>query len=99
MWVTDFGAGKLFKLDKNGAIIKSVTVGNSPRYPVFDGTNIWVPNRDSNMVTVIRASTGVVLATLAGNGLANPFQAAFDGERILVTNPSGTVSRCGRRRT
>ena len=89
MWVTDFGAGKLFKLDKNGAIIKSVTVGNSPRYPVFDGTNIWVPDFLANTVTVIRASTGDVLATLSGNGLNGPSMAAFDGERILVTNFSG----------
>jgi hypothetical protein len=89
MWATDFGAGKLFKLDKNGAIIQSVTVGDSPRYPVFDGTNIWVPNFLANTVTVIRASTGVVLATLAGNGLNGPSSAAFDGERILVTNFSG----------
>jgi hypothetical protein len=30
-----------------------------------------------------------VLATLTGNGLDDPFTAAFDGERILVTNISG----------
>ena len=45
MWVTDSGAGKLFKLDSNGAIIQTVTVGSVPRFPVFDGTNIWVPNQ------------------------------------------------------
>jgi hypothetical protein len=30
-----------------------------------------------------------VLATLTGNGLSRPFQAAFDGQRILVTNITG----------
>jgi hypothetical protein len=30
-----------------------------------------------------------VLATLTGNGLNLPSQAAFDGERILVTNEFG----------
>ena len=46
MWVTDNGTipGKLFKLDSNGAIIQTVTVGTIPMFPVFDGTNIWVPN-------------------------------------------------------
>jgi hypothetical protein len=31
----------------------------------------------------------MVLATLTGNGLNAPWQAAFDGQRILVTNPTG----------
>jgi hypothetical protein len=90
IWVTDGGTipGSLFKLDSNGAIIQTVTVGNSPRFPVFDGTNIWVPDA-SNGIYVVRASTGAVLATLTGNGLNGPQAAAFDGERILVTNIFG----------
>jgi DNA-binding beta-propeller fold protein YncE len=92
MWVTDAFAGKLFKLDSTGAIIQTVTVGNAPLFPVFDGTNIWVPNNGSNTVTVVRASTGAVLATLSGNGLTFPVTAAFDGERILVTNQLDRVS-------
>jgi hypothetical protein len=28
----------------------------------------------------------MLLATLIGNGLSSPFQAAFDGQRVLVTN-------------
>jgi hypothetical protein len=45
-------------------------------------------------VTVIRATgalTGTVLATLTGNGVVGPAQAAFDGERILVTNPNAGI--------
>lgn len=90
MWVTDQTAGKLFKLDSNGAIIQTVTVGINPAYPVFDGTNIWVPNFSSLSVTVVRASTATVLATLTGNGMNGPQTAAFDGERILVTNLNGS---------
>lgn len=91
MWLTDSGTtpGKLFKLDSNGAIIQTVTVGNLPRFPIFDGTNIWVPDQGSNAVTVVRASTGSVVATLTGNGLNAPLAAAFDGERILISNVSG----------
>ena len=91
MWVTDAGTipDKLFKLDSNGAIIQTVDVGSEPQNPVFDGTNIWVPNFSSNTVTVVRASTAAVLATLTGNGSVSPFTAAFDGERILVTNNGG----------
>lgn len=32
----------------------------------------------------MRAATGAVVATLTGNGLNGPFEAAFDGERVLV---------------
>lgn len=88
IWVTDTGDGKLKKLDSNGNVIASVTVGSSPRFPMFDGTNIWVPNNSSNSITVVRATGGLsgnVLATLTGNGLNGPQQAAFDGERVLVT--------------
>lgn len=92
IWVTDTDAGSLFKLDANGAIIQTVTVASQPRFPVFDGTNIWVPS-GSDAVTVVRASTGAVLATLTGNGLSGPVSSAFDGERILVTNiTTSTVS-------
>ncbi|HET9530173.1 MAG TPA: hypothetical protein VFQ92_07475, partial [Blastocatellia bacterium] len=51
--------------------------------------NLWVPNRGSVSVTVVRAATGQVLATLTGNGLDEPISAAFDGERILVTSVRG----------
>jgi hypothetical protein len=89
MWVTDQATGKLFKLDSNGAIIQTVNVGTEPQFPVFDGTNIWVPNLGSHDVTVVRASTGAILATLTGNGLVEARTAAFDGERILVTSLVG----------
>jgi YVTN family beta-propeller protein len=65
---------------------QTVNVGTNPRYPVFDGTNIWVPNNGDNSVSVVRAATGAVTATLTNNGLNDPRQAAFDGQRILVTN-------------
>jgi len=87
IWVTDVGDNTLKKLDSNGVILQTVTVGNFPQFPVFDGTNIWVPG--SNTVTVVRAASGAVLATLSGNGLNIPSAAAFDGQRILVTNQFG----------
>ena len=64
VWVTDRQAGKLQKLDSNGAIVQSVVVGQFPQDPVFDGANIWVPNFLDNTVSVVQASTGTVLTTL-----------------------------------
>jgi len=89
IWVTDAGDNTLKKLDSNGVILQTVTVGTVPVFPVFDGTNIWVPNNGDNTVTVVRAASGAVLATLSGNGLSLPETAAFDGQRILVTNTNG----------
>jgi hypothetical protein len=93
IWVTDQGDHKIKKLDSSGNILLAVSVGTGPRYPAFDGTNLWVPNINSNSVSVVRAIgglAGTVLATLTGNGLDSPEQAAFDGERILVTNIDGS---------
>jgi DNA-binding beta-propeller fold protein YncE len=90
IWIsglTGGALGNIRKLDSNGAALQSVTVGMYPGQLVFDGTNLWVPNRDSGTVSVVRASSGVVLATLTGNGLDvnGPEAAAFDGQRVLVT--------------
>ena len=41
-----------------------MTVGIEPLFPVFDGTNIWVPNFD-NSVTVVRAK-GALSGTVLG---------------------------------
>jgi hypothetical protein len=99
IWVTDTGDDKLKQLDSNGNVLLSVGVGSEPAKPVFDGANIWVPNASDNTVSVVRAvgsNAGTVLATLSGNGLASPVSAAFDGERVLITNSSlgggGSVS-------
>jgi hypothetical protein len=89
IWITDSGANELKKLDSNGNVLQTVIVGATPLFPIFDGTNIWVPNNVDNTLMVVRAATGQVIATLTGNGLNRPFQAAFDGERILVTNQNG----------
>jgi len=91
-WVTDSGDNQLKRLDSSGSIVSSVSVDAGPAYPTFDGTNIWIPNNSANTVSVVRATgglAGTVLATLSGNGLNAPLQAAFDGERILVTNFTG----------
>ncbi len=91
-WVTEVALpGRLDRLDANGAILQSVTVGTTPLYPVFDGSNIWVPNAASASVSVVRASSGAVLATLTANGLAGGTAAAFDGQRVLVTDSNSNT--------
>jgi DNA-binding beta-propeller fold protein YncE len=98
IWVTDYFASALHKLNTDGSIAQTINVGSGSVFPVFDGTNIWVPNFFSSSVTVVRVkdaggnplTTAFELATLTGNGLTGPQTAAFDGERILVTNLNGS---------
>lgn len=97
IWICDYGDGKIKKLDSSGNILLSVNVGCCPQFPAFDGTNIWVPTLTGS-VSVVRATgalSGTVLATLTGNGLDDPVQAAFDGERILITNNGSGLNHPG----
>jgi hypothetical protein len=91
-WVTDIGDNKLKKVHVSGQILQVVSVGGAPFCPTYDGTNIWVPNRSDDSITVVRAATGQVIATLTNNGLSAPQAAAFDGERVLVANGGDSVS-------
>jgi hypothetical protein len=89
IWVTDAMTNTLVKLDGGGGVLQTINVGARPQYPVYDGTNIWVPNLSDSSLSVVRATTGAVIATLTANGLNGPVQAAFDGQRILITNFGG----------
>jgi hypothetical protein len=91
IWVT-CSDGTIKKLDQNGVVLSSVTLGNVIGKPVFDGLNLWIPTENS--VTVVRAKDAqghpiqqpFVIQTLTGNGLDQPIATAFDGQRILVVN-------------
>jgi hypothetical protein len=89
IWITDFGGSSVKKLDANGAILQTISIGQ-PVAPAFDGSNIWVPSQ-SSQVMVIRPSTGAILQVLTGNGLAGSGAVAFDGQRILIANGSATT--------
>src|SRR5262249_38725598 len=86
LWVVD---DSLLRVDSNGNVLQSIGLGDFPQSAAFDGFNIWVIQ--GLAVSVVRARDGVPLASLHGNGLGSPVFAAFDGERILVTNEVGSV--------
>ena len=97
LWVTDNGDNSLKRVDPaTGAVLQTIPVGTGPGFLTFDGTNLWIPCFVDHTVRVVRAVGGLrgtVLATLTDNGLFSPHTAAFDGERILVTNfHAGSVS-------
>jgi DNA-binding beta-propeller fold protein YncE len=88
IWVADLQ--QVEKLDATGAVMQTVPLDNPGQYPTFDGANIWVPSSDgvSSNVTVIRAATGAIVATLSpidiGDSLLSV--AAFDGTRVAVAD-------------
>lgn len=95
MWLTDDSRG-VERLDAAGNVVQTIPIAGDPGRPAFDGANLWVPLSNpavgSSAIVVIRVSDGTVLTTITGNGLNAPSSAAFDGERILVTNPNTGVS-------
>ena len=92
IWTTRGAPAAILKLDSSGAILQTVTLPD-PRHPIFDGNNIWVPNGTSASISVVRPSTGAILATLTANGLNQPIAGAFDGQRLLITDiGAGNVS-------
>jgi hypothetical protein len=86
MWVVDLTALK--RADSSGAVTQTIPMspaGNA----VFDGANIWLPT--SAGLTVVRASTGEIVANLAPQTLTNASAEGgigFDGRRILLASPS-----------
>jgi hypothetical protein len=84
MWLTENSG--LLRLDSNGGIVQTVSIGFPLGRPVFDGINIWVPQQIPDFLWVVRASSGAVVAQLAGNGLNAAYGTAFDGQRVLVAN-------------
>ena len=89
MWVTDYTNGNLLKLNGGGHRPADNPRRRRAAFLASDGANLWVPLNGGAATAVVRASTGVILATLTGNGQSFPNTAAFDGERILVTNANG----------
>jgi hypothetical protein len=82
MWTTDFPG--LLRLDSSGAVIQTVPLTGALTM-VFDGANLWVPN--SSGLSVVRAATGEIVATLQPQSVRMGFSAlatAFDGRRVLV---------------
>jgi hypothetical protein len=90
LWVTDQGDTSLKRVDTTtGAVLQTIPLSGEIGFPTFDGTNLWIPCRGPDQVFVVRGVgglTGTVLAQLTDNGLNGAGLAAFDGERICVTN-------------
>jgi YVTN family beta-propeller protein len=80
------------KIDPSTGTTDTILVGGGPQAVAFDGTSIWVANRDSDSVSKIDPVHEVVRATVPVEDF--PLGVAFDGTNIWVTNAeSGEVSK------
>jgi hypothetical protein len=95
VWITSsLPTNRLLKLDSSGNVLEAVALDGYPLLPMFDGANIWVPlegSFPSRALDVVAVATGKRVAWLQDGGLDLPFQAAFDGRRILVASLTGVT--------
>ena len=81
----------LLRWDQDPGRAATFAAGAAPRGVAYDGTNIWVTNRNSNNVSKINPMTGTRTDFPTG---INPESVAYDGTNIWVTNiGSNTVSK------
>jgi YVTN family beta-propeller protein len=68
----------------------SVAVGAMPWHPIWsaDGRTLYVPDQGSNDISVIDAKSRMVVKTITGNGLAEPYGSALspDGRYVFFSN-------------
>jgi len=63
--------------------------GTNPAAIAFDGSNLWITNYTSNVVTKLRGNDGVIVGTYPTG--AWPLGIAFDGVNIWVVNANSNT--------
>ncbi len=63
IWVTNSSDNNVMKLDLDGNLLKTITVGTYPVGIACDDANIWVANSTSGNVMKLDPNTGSVLGT------------------------------------
>ena len=68
----------------------AIEVESLPWHPVWtpDGARVYVGNQGSNSVSVLDMNTSTVMATITGDGLAQPHGASVtpDGDYVFISN-------------
>lgn len=81
-----------FTREANGALTPdtSITVGAQPWHPVYspDGSRLYVPNKQSNSISVVDAEARTVVETISHPSLVQPHGSALsaDGRYLYISN-------------
>lgn len=87
IWVAveEASGGAVEKLDANGNILSSTSVGIAPLEMAYDGARVWVSDYTSSDIAVI-AGNGTVVKQFQLPANADPEGILFDGKYIWVAN-------------
>jgi YVTN family beta-propeller protein len=88
VYVANYGSNSVTRLDKNSGASSTIPVGSGPYFLMYNPADglIYVPNRNSNTVTILSGST--VLRSVATDG--QPQFVSPDGNRHVWISCSGT---------
>lgn len=95
LYVGDWNGAHVTVLDETGAVQASVDVGRAPAHLLLDGdeARLFVANRESDSVSVVRTSDNTVEATIAVGHAPFAMALSPDGTRLYVGNvQAGTVT-------
>ncbi|HSH46683.1 MAG TPA: hypothetical protein VK966_12635 [Longimicrobiales bacterium] len=71
-------------------LVEDLGVGSRPWHPAYspDGTEVWVPNKGSNSITVVETDGWTVVEEIQSDGLSEPHGLAFsaDGRWAFVSS-------------
>lgn len=106
VWVANWYDGTISRLDaQTGEVLGEPIIdpalegqnnikGRGPVAVASDGTNIWIANQRSNIVSVIDRNGELITSfTTRQNGIDNPVDLFFDGINMWVLNQGGEQTR------
>lgn len=96
LYVANIGSGSVTVIDRSADTVKSIPTGAGAEGIAVrpDGSEVWVANRATNTISVIRVADDTVVATLESGGQF-PIRIKFtpDGKQAWVSNArSNTVA-------
>ncbi len=93
LWVANTSDGTVSRVEKDGSVSATVTVGQAPRGVAADNSGIWISNGDSDSVSVIDPGTNTASQTVRLASGADPKGSAISAGRVwIATRGTGRVS-------
>ena len=82
LWTANAIAGTVTRVTRDGQVLADVPVGEGPLAVAFDGTSLWVANKEGKSLVQVDPRTSKVEMTLDLEG--EPLALIFDGRSLWV---------------